>query len=85
MAHPTYRTLTAHNTLHEGYMSLGGTFNSDNARALIRNATIAQLIILQEHRHHMPHTQVWLDRHTKSVVAMRDALPDLGIRIESAD
>lgn len=81
-AHPTYRTLTAHDTLHEGFISLGGAFNSETARNVIRQAAIAQLIILQEHRHHMPHASEWNDRHMESIVAMRDALPELDIGIE---
>lgn len=81
-AHPTYRTLTAHDTLHEGFISLGGAFNTETARHLIRNATVAQLLILQEHRHHMPRTPEWNDRLMESIVAMRAALPELGIRIE---
>jgi hypothetical protein len=85
MAHPTYRTLTAHDTLYEGYIALGGAFNREMARPLIRNATIAQMLILQEHRHNLPHTSAWYDQHLQSIQAMRDALPDLGIRIESVD
>lgn len=81
-AHPTYRTLTAQDTLHEGFISLGGAFNGETARDVIRNATIAQMLILQEHSHHMPHMPEWYDRHRDSVLALRDAFPELGIRIE---
>jgi hypothetical protein len=85
MAHPTYRTLTAHDTLHEGYLSLGGVFDRSSARSLIRNTTIAQMLILQEHRHHMPHTPEWSDQHFATIRAMKHAMPDLGMRVESSE
>lgn len=75
----------AHDTVHEGFLSLGRAFNGETARTLIRRAAMAQMIILQEHRYHMPHTPEWSDRHMESLVAMRSAFPEIGIRIEITD
>ncbi len=51
LAHPSYRTLTAHDTPLEGFIAIGGRYSGDTARNLIRHACIAQMLILQEHRY----------------------------------
>lgn len=85
LAHPDYGVITAHDTLHDGFISLGGAFNRDKARELVRHATIAQMLILQEHRRHMPTSDEWQQAHYETVLAMKACMPETGIRIESKD
>lgn len=82
LAHPTYAVITAHDTLHDGFISLGGAFNRDRARELIRHATVAQLFILQEHRRNLATTDQWQQTHYDTVLAMKACMPEAGIRIE---
>jgi len=82
LAHPTYAVITAHDTMHEGFVSLGGAFNRDKARELIRHTTVAQLFILQEHRRNLATTDEWQRTHYDTVLAMKAYLPEAGIRIE---
>jgi len=72
-------------TAHGDAIPLGGVFDAGRARELIRFAVIAQMLILQEHRHHLPHERAWIERHFATVMAMKERFPELRIRVEGRE
>jgi len=85
LAHPTHGVITAHDTLNPAFISLGGAFQRDRARELIRHATAALMFILQEHRRNMIPSVAWQEAHHTTLLAMRASLPELGLRLVPRD
>lgn len=75
----------AQGVTHGDVVALGGVFDAGRARELIRFAVIAQMLVLQEHRHHLPRERPWIERHLATVIAMKERFPELGIRVEGRD
>lgn len=78
-------THPARGMAHGAPISLGGVFDAGSARELIRFAVIAQMLILQEHRHHLPHERTWIERHLATVLEMKERFPELRIRVEGRE
>lgn len=74
-----------HGTASGGAIALGGVFDAIRAREAIRFAVIAQMLILQEHRHHLPHERAWIKRHFATLMAMKERFPELRITVEGRE